>query len=197
MNRAGMQHRDLKVKDYKAVRAENGDLYLEGHFAVFNSPYFLWENGIEYIMPGAFTKTLIDNPDVRALYNHNVDLILGRTKSGTLVLSEDETGLFARIKINPDDSEAMNAYERIKRGDIDQCSFGFDIVDEDYEYTDGKSIWKIKEVRLYEVSPCVFPAYEETSVSARKKSLEDIEKRKTQEWQQCQLRKLRGEQNNA
>lgn len=82
-----------------------------------------------------------------------------------------------KIRINPKDSDAMNLYERVKRGDVDQCSFGFDILDQETEYReDGTVHWTIKSVKLYEVSVCTFPAYEDTSVSARKKDYEDIKR---------------------
>ena len=77
----------------------------------------------------------------------------------------------------------MNLYARIERGDVDQCSFGFDVLDEDTEYReDGSVHWTIKRVKLYEVSPVTFPAYEDTSVSARKKDYEQLIQRQNQAW---------------
>ena len=117
-------------------------------------------------------------------YNHNHDLVLGRTSAGTLTLEDRELGLWGSIKINPKDSQAMDAYERIKRGDITGCSFGFDIEKESTEVKDDGSVhWTIEKVNpLLEVSPCVFPAYEATSIAARERDLEEIKQRQTEAW---------------
>ena len=86
----------------------------------------------------------------------------------------------------------MNLYERVKRGDVDQCSFGFDIESEDTDYSDDGSVhWTIRKVRLYEVSVCTFPAYESTSVSARKRDYATIQERETQAWKEKQIRRLK------
>ena len=152
----------------------------------------MWPGATESVAPGAFSKTL--SGDVRALVDHESHLVLGRNKAGTLELQEDSRGLWGRIKINPSDSDAMNLYERVRRGDVDQCSFGFDILSEDTEFReDGSVHWTIREVKLYEVSVVTFPAYEETSVSARKRDLEEMEKRKTETWKETMRQKVRGE----
>ena len=94
--------------------------------------------------------------------------MLGRTKVGTLVLSVDNYGLKGVVKINPDDTDAMNLYARVKRGDVSQCSFGFDILRDELESRpDGTYHWIIKAVKLYEVSIVTFPAYEKTEAEAR------------------------------
>lgn len=115
----------------------------------------------------AFDDTL-RNDDIRAVINHDTTLILGRVKAGTLELRVDEHGLYGKIKINEQDSDAMNLWQRVKRGDVDQCSFGFDILEEStIKRNDGGLHFEIKKVRLYEVSPCTFPAYENTEIKAR------------------------------
>ena len=174
------------------TREENGDLYLEGYFSVFNSSYELWEGASEVIKPGAFTDCM--GQDVRALINHDSTLVLGRTKAGTLELKEDSHGLWGRIKINRADSDAMNLYARNQRGDVDQASFGFDIERETFvDLGNGCCRWEIEKVgTLYEVSVCTFPAYEETSVSARKKELEDIQRRQDEAWRETMKKKLGG-----
>ena len=165
------------------TRDDGGNLSIEGYFAVFGSVY--------EIAPGAFDKTL--SGDIRALINHDTTLVLGRTKAGTLNLRTDNRGLWGHIDVNPNDSDAMNLYERVKRGDVDQCSFGFDIIDEETEFREDGSIhWTIKEVELYEVSPCTFPAYEETSIAARAKERDDLLKRKNEAWKEKMLKKLKG-----
>lgn len=160
---------------------DNGEKYIEGYFAVFGSIYELWPGATESIDPHAFDDTLSD--DIRALIDHETRLVLGRTKSNTLELKVDSRGLWGKIRLNQNDSDAMNLYSRVERGDVDQCSFGFDILEEDTEYRDDGSVhWTIKKVKLYEVSCVTFPAYKDTSISARKKDFENIKKRKTEAW---------------
>lgn len=174
------------------TRAANDDLFIEGYFSVFNSEYPLWEGASEIVKPGAFTNSV--SGDVRALINHDSSLVLGRTKAGTLTLRQDERGLWGSIRINRDDVDAMNLYARVQRGDVDQCSFGFDIKRETFvDLGGGKCRWEIEEVDpLYEVSVCTFPAYTETSVSARKQDLAEIEKRRAEAWRSEMKKKLGG-----
>ena len=121
--------------------------------------------------------------DIRALTNHDTTLVLGRTKANTLELKPDSHGLWGRIRVNPKDSDAVNTYERVKRGDVDQCSIGFLIRDEETEFhPDGSIHWTIKDVELFEVSICTFPAYEETSVSARHRDADELKKRADEAW---------------
>ena len=149
------------------TRSDDTGPVIAGYFAVFNNPTELWPGCIEQIAPGAFASSL--GLDVRALIDHDTRLVIGRTVAGTLTLREDDTGLYGEIKINEHDSDAMNLYARVQRGDVSQCSFGFDIVAEDYVVSpDGQTCtWTIREVKLYEVSVVTFPAYDATSVSAR------------------------------
>jgi HK97 family phage prohead protease len=177
--------------DKMEAREDGGDLYIEGYFAVFNSVYELWPGATESIAPGAFDDSVSD--DVRALYNHNTDLVLGRTSAGTMEIKQDSRGLWGRIRINRDDSDAMNAYARIRRGDITGCSFGFDIADQETEYReDGTVHWTIKRVSpLYEISPCTFPAYQDTTVSARKHDLEEVKRKRTKLWKRAMFEKLK------
>ena len=191
MNREQMQTR-IATSQFK-TREDGEDLYIEGYFSVFNSNYELWKGATESIAQGAFSEALGD--DIRALVDHETRLVLGRNKAGTLELREDSHGLWGKVRINPNDSDAMNLYERVKRGDVDQCSFGFDILDEETEFRENGEIhWTIKKVKLYEVSVCTFPAYTETSVSARKKDYDDIVKRKSDVWKKTMHTKLKGEQ---
>ena len=149
------------------TRSDDTGPVIAGYFAVFNNPTELWPGCIEQIAPGAFASSL--GLDVRALIDHDTRLVIGRTVAGTLTLREDDAGLYGEIKINEHDSDAMNLYARVQRGDVSQCSFGFDIVAEDYVVSpDGHTCtWTIREVKLYEVSVVTFPAYDATSVSAR------------------------------
>ena len=194
MDRETRQMRSIASK-FETRESEDG-LFIEGYFSVFNSTYELWPGATESVAPGAFANTL--GGDIRALIDHETRLVLGRNKSGTLELREDSHGLWGRVKINPNDQDAVNLYERVKRGDVDQCSFGFDIINEDTEVRDDGSVhWTIREVKLYEVSVVTFPAYTETSVSARKRDFEEIQKRKTEKWRDDMKRRLKGENHGS
>lgn len=159
--------------------AENDQMIIGGYFVVFNSWTKLWDGYYEQVSPKAFEN--IDLTDIRALINHNDGLVLGRTKSNTLTLRVDDKGLYGEIKVNPNDQDAVNLYERVKRGDVDQCSFGFQITEEEWEDTDEGYRSTITGVKLFEVSVVTFPAYEDTSVSARSKDILNFRKRKLKE----------------
>ena len=175
MNRQEQRQTRSIVSDLK-TRAEEDEMIIEGYFAVYNTETELWPGAFEEIAPGAFDNTLSN--DIRALINHDTSLVLGRNKAGTLELKTDSRGLWGRIKINPNDTDAVNLYERVKRGDVDQCSFGFNIISEETDYReDGTIKWIIKEVDLHEVSVCTFPAYEETGVQARHKQAEQYKQK--------------------
>lgn len=175
---------------YRAAE-ENGELYIEGYFAVFNSVYEIAPGLTESIAPGAFSEAMRD--DIRALTNHDTTLVLGRTKAGTLALREDGRGLWGRVRINREDGDAMNLYHRVQRGDVDQCSFGFDIMEENVEtQADGSVHFTIERIKLYEVTVATFPAYEETSVAARSAQAEQIKRRASQAWKETMKNRLKG-----
>jgi HK97 family phage prohead protease len=149
---------------------------IEGYFALYEQETELFEGVYEIITKGAFNKTL--NNDIRALWNHNTQYVLGRNKSGSLELREDDKGLFGVVKL-PATQYAKDLYELISRGDVDQCSFGFNILDEELEeLASGAYRFRLKEVDLHEISVVTFPAYENTTVQARTKQLEQMQQRK-------------------
>lgn len=189
MNR---ENRQLRTAATQFETREDGDaLYIEGYFAVFNSTYDLGWGMSESIAPGAFTDTLAD--DIRALVNHDTTLVLGRTSAHTLEVRQDEHGLWGRVQINPNDQDAMNLYARVQRGDVNQCSIGFDIIEEETEFRDNGDVhWTIKSTKLWEISACTFPAYEETAISARKRDKAEIEKRKLEAWKAEMKKRLKG-----
>lgn len=194
MDRKQRQMR-CNATEFQTREAEDG-LFIEGYFSVFNTNYEIWPGATESVAPGAFSSTL--GKDIRALVDHETRLVLGRNKSGTLELKEDSHGLWGRVKINPNDGDAMNLYERVKRGDVDQCSFGFRIVKEDTEICDDGSVhWTIREVELFEVSVVTFPAYEETSVSARRRDFDEIRKRQDEARREKIRKKLKGEEHGT
>ena len=160
---------------------DQSDYIIEGYFAVFGDVYQIDKDMSESIAQGAFARSL--SGDVRALINHDTTLVLGRTKANTLELKEDEHGLWGRIRINRNDADAVSLYERVKRGDVDGCSIGFDIRAEDTEVSpDGHVHWTIRDVELYEVSCCTFPAYEATSLQARSADRDKIKAPRAAEW---------------
>ena len=185
-----MEHRSMLMQDMK-TREDGDDLYLEGYFVVYNSPYELWPGATESVAPGAFSESL--SGDVRALFNHNQDIVLGRTTNGTLELSDDARGLYGRVKINRNDTDALNAYQRIARGDVTGCSFGFDVEQQTEEFRDDGTIhWTLEKISpLYELSPCTFPAYEATNISARKRDFEDAKRRRADAWKKRTMERLR------
>ena len=179
------EHPEMRVMQLRSgefqTREDSGELIIEGYFAVFNSNYEMWEGASESIAPGAFDSSLAG--DIRALTNHDTTLVLGRTKANTLELKSDSHGLWGRVKVNPKDSDAVNTYERVKRGDVDQCSIGFIIRKEETDFSDGGEIhWTITDVELFEVSVCTFPAYEETGVTARHRDADELKKRANEAW---------------
>ncbi|MBO1100269.1 HK97 family phage prohead protease [Enterococcus hirae] len=145
---------------------------ISGYAAVFNSPTRLWEDLDEVIAPGAFSRA-ISSSDVRCLFNHDWSNVLGRTKSGTLRLSEDERGLKFEVDL-PDTTVARDLIKSMERGDINQCSFGFIPTEETWDYNSTPMLRTIHEVELYEVSIVPLPAYEDTEAALRSK--EDLEK---------------------
>lgn len=179
------------------TRDDGDDLIIEGYFAVFDSPYVLWDGATEIVKPGAFAGCL--SGDIRALIDHDTRLVLGRTKAGTLTLREDARGLYGTIKINRDDADAMSLYARVQRGDVDQCSFGFDIEEETFvDLGGGQCRWEINKVNpLYEVSVVTYPAYEETAVKARHADLAEIQRRQAEAWKTKMKTRLTGGDNHG
>ena len=179
------------------VREENEQLHISGYFSVFGDTYEIGPGMTESVDRHAFDNTL--GGDIRALTNHDTTLVLGRTKAHTLDLRVDEHGLYGDVVINPNDQDAMNLYERVKRGDVDQCSFGFNIVSEETEFRDDGSIhWTITEVELHEVSVCTFPAYEDTNVSAREAQREALSRNRLADWKTAAKARIsKEEQENA
>lgn len=129
----------------------------------------------EQIAKGAFTRALKERQDVRALFNHSPDKILGRTASGTLKLEQDDRGLKMRCQLDPNQQWQRDLYSAVLRGDVNSMSFGFtcpeggDSWDEAIDEEDRSRFARrtLLDVNLLDVSPVVYPAYLETSLSAR------------------------------
>ena len=132
-----MTNREKNIRDFRTsfqiTREEESsdERVIEGYFALYESETELWKDSFEIINRGAFANTIKQN-DIRALWNHNTQYVLGRSTNGSLELKADEKGLFGTIKL-PKTQYANDLYELVKRGDIDQASFGFNIIDEELE----------------------------------------------------------------
>ena len=171
-----METREIYLKTDFKVREQEKERYIEGYFIRFNEETELWPGVYEEVAPEAVANSLKNN-DIRCLFNHDTNIVLGRTGNGTLELKADEKGVYGRVKINQNDKQAMDILARIERGDINACSFGFNIIKEDIENReDGTVKFVLREIDLKEVSPVTFPAYPTTSISARKKDYEHKQK---------------------
>lgn len=154
----------LTVEKREEDGEDDGPSKIVGHAAVFNTETELF-GFREKIEPGAFAKAL-ETDDVRALFNHNPDLLLGRNKAGTLRLWEDSRGL--GVEIDPPDTQVgRDVMESISRGDISQMSFAFRPVVEEWDDSGDTPLRTLKEVKLFDVSPVTYPAYPTTDVAAR------------------------------
>jgi hypothetical protein len=153
--------------------AKTGDeSRIEGYASTFNEPYTLsdWFGEIvEQVAPGAFARAIQEKQDVRCLFNHNPDHVLGRTKPGTLTLKEDSRGLF--YSCNPPNGARVTA--SIERGDIDGSSFGFIVTKDTWEDERDdkgrllKSTRTIQDVDLFDVGPVTYPANDNATAAIR------------------------------
>lgn len=140
---------------------------LVGYAALFNKSTELFPGLRETVAPGAFTRTLEEGADVKALFNHNPDIVLGRNKAGTLTLEENTKGL--KVNIQPPDTETgRGVVESVRRGDVSQMSFAFEVV-EVTEKDVGDGWWErtLVDVELSDVSLVTYPAYPDTTIAAR------------------------------
>lgn len=143
---------------------ENNSRIVTGYAAVFNSRTLLWEGLEEMIAPGAFSRALSSGADIRCLFDHDWSKVLGRTKSGTLRLEEDNRGLKFEVVL-PNTTVADDLSELMSRGDINQCSFGFIPTDENWDYNADPVLRTVNEVELFEVSIVSLPAYQDTEAT--------------------------------
>ena len=150
------------------VQPEGESAVIEGHAAIFDS--LSQDLGFmfpfkERINKGAF-KSSLEKDDIRALWNHDANYVLGRNKAGTLELTETNKGL--RVRIHPPDTQwARDLTESIRRGDVTQMSFGFVVEKETWSVEGKEDIRTLEQVKLYDVSPVTFPAYLDTDVGVR------------------------------
>ena len=169
-DRDGLERRAFPISELRVVEEEGRPPRIEGYAAVFNQRSEDLGGFVEVIEPGTFRKT-IQESDVRSLWNHDANYVLGRSRSGTLSLREDERGLFFSA-IPPEASWARDLMVSIRRGDVDQCSFGFETVRDRWQREEGpegdeRVVRTLLEVKLYDVGPVTFPAYPQTSAQVR------------------------------
>lgn len=185
-----MEKRTFEIDGLVIRKSEDGKRTIRGHAAIFNT---VADGGWfrEQVAPGAF-KDSIGVDDVRALWNHDANHVLGRNKSGTLRLSEDEHGL--AIEIDPPDTQtARDLVVLIERGDVSQMSFGFQTIKDSWETNEGdKDIRTLEKVKLWDVSPVTFPFYKDTDVAVR--SHEQWKQKEAQAVQPAYRNRLRKKQ---
>jgi len=162
-----------KACQFRTEQQEGGDLRAQGVAILYEEPTVLYEDDSvryeEVIARGAASESIKED-DARAVWNHNYDIVLGRQSAGTLLLEEAEDGTHVDI-LFPDSQEGRDKHESVRRGDVNQMSFGFDILKE--TVTEDRSGAKrlirsrVEKIKLWEVSPVTFPAYENTNINAR------------------------------
>lgn len=172
--------RCFSAAELRVKRADNEDPKIEGYAAVFNKLSDDLGFFREKIKPGAFTNALKAS-DVRALFNHDANIVIGRQSAGTLELKEDKKGLFMSAT-PPDTQAARDLMVSIERGDITQQSFAFSVKEDSWKEGDPEKgepeIRTIIEVReIFDVSPVVYPAYPDTDVALRSKEHSDAANR--------------------
>ena len=166
-----IERRTIILKELRVVEelpTSNTEPVIEGYASVFDS----WSEELggefpfrERVVKGAFEES-IQRDDIRALFNHDPNYVLGRNTSNTLSLEEDEKGL--RVRITPPQTQwAKDLLVSIKRGDITQMSFGFTVILDRWSYEDNIDIRELLKVKLYDVSPVTFPAYSQTECGIR------------------------------
>lgn len=163
-----IERRTVVLDEIRIEKREDGKPRMVGHAAVFNQLSEDLGGFREQIMPGSFAEA-IEKDDVRALWNHNADHVLGRKASGTLTLAEDARGLAIEI-LPPDTQMGRDLVTLMERGDVNQMSFGFQVRPggQDWAKDDNSQVVRtIKRVRLFDVSPVTFPAYPQTDVAVR------------------------------
>ena len=157
-----MEKRTFDI-DMRMEQREDGKRTMVGHAAVFNTETDLGRGIRERVAPGAFADSILED-DVRALFNHDANYVLGRNKAGTLTMREDEKGL--AVEIDPPDTQfARDLTVSMERGDISQMSFAFEVIRQSWEETEKYDLRTLEKVKLWDVSPVTYPAYPQTDIA--------------------------------
>ena len=174
------------VNEFESRTLDGSKAQISGYASIFDKASQVLGGGfVEKIQKGAFGKTLQERgtqtsrDDIKALFNHSTDLVLGSKRAGTLKLSEDSKGLHYEVDLDLDITHHRSAFKMIERGDVTNSSFGFDVIEERWSVSDNTEdpvLREVLETRLYEVSPTPFPAYQDSTVSAERsfKGLADM-----------------------
>jgi HK97 family phage prohead protease len=167
-----LEIRSSRIEDVRVSTSDDGSHSVSGYAIVFNSPSVDLGGFTEIVAPTSLTRTLVDNPDILCLRDHKPELLLGRTKAGSLTLSVDEKGLRFTCSL-PATSTGNDLAANLQRGDIDSCSFGMSVRDDKWVSDEkGNVIRTLLDIDLFEISVVSFPAYEATSASIRTAPLE-------------------------
>lgn len=159
-----MEIRTFILKELRVTQEEDQPK-ISGYAAVFNVLSDDLGGFREKVLPGAFEKSIRED-DIRALWNHDPNYVLGRNTAGTLKLEEDEHGL--KIEIDPPETQyARDLMASMKRGDVDQMSFGFYTISDNWHKEEDQVVRDLVKAKLFDVSPVTFPAYPQTVVHAR------------------------------
>jgi uncharacterized protein len=176
----------------RAEASDNGKK-IRGYAIVFNSPSVDLGGFREIIDASAVDRTLNEGLDVRALVDHDSSKVLGRTRAGTLTLRKDSRGL--RIEVEPDDeiSYARDIMRAVARGDVSGMSFGFRVIEDEWNYDGKVPVRTVTDMRVSEVSVVTFPAYQSTDVAVAQRSLRAYQQAlggDRLEWRRKQLRNI-------
>jgi len=178
--------------ELRAVSADDkaAPTKIAGHAAKFDTLSEDLGGFRERIAPGAFAKT-IQSGDIRALWNHDANIVLGRNKAGTLRLSEDSAGL--AFEVDAPDTQLVRdmVMSPIARGDVNQCSFGFYTISDKWAKVDGEWVRTLLECELLDVSPVTYPAYSATDVAVRsmKEAMQQAAPPADEQWRTDLLRR--------
>lgn len=156
--------RTYQIQEFRVITEEEKPKF-RGYAAVFNELSDDLGGFRERIAPGAFAESILKD-DIRALFNHDANFVLGRNKVGTLRLLEDEKGLYFEVDA-PNAQWVRDLSESVARGDIDQCSFGFVALEDEWVKEGGKDIRTLKRCQLFDVSIVTYPAYPQTNAQVR------------------------------
>lgn len=178
----------MTPSEFRAAE-QDGQKHIAGYFIVFDDEYHMPGGDEERIDRHALDDTIGD--DIRCLTNHDTRLVLGRTGAGTMTIRIDDHGVWGDAVVNEMDSDALNTWARVQRGDVSQASFGFDIVSEHAEpIGNGRTRWVVDKLKLYEVSVCTYPAYESTQLQARTAARQEHRRSAVEAWRAEQQRRL-------
>lgn len=180
------QHERRSITAPIGVETREGDEapVIQGYAALFDVETVIYGLFRESIAPGAFKKSIESGRRIVSLFNHNPDVVLGSTSSGTMKLREDSKGLWIEVEA-PNTQTGRDVVESIRRGDVEGQSFMFQIRKQEWTFATDSSemdVRRITEIELYEAGPVLFPAYEDTSVAVRS-TAEEQYRAAREEWE--------------